>query len=127
MYCVRNKYTNKQSTHPSIHPSVYLSTYLPTHPPNYLPISFTHYTKKRLYCGIHNSLPLVPILSQTNKFKTLHPVPFKMHFNIILSLMLMSSKWSRSFMYPNQTHVYFPPYVSHAPPTSPVSLTSSPK
>jgi hypothetical protein len=136
--------------HPSIHPSTYLPTYLPIHPSTnqstylltYLPTSFTHYTKnasrqansysvnkssifyaiQRIYCDIHKSLPLVPVLSQTNRFKTLHTVPFKMHFNITLSMMLISSKWSHSFMYPHQNHVYFPPYVPRAPT---ISLSST--
>jgi len=117
--------------HPSVHPSNHQPTYLPTNQPTYLPTYLIHSLHKECFMTSysysvseqiihilwntedllwHSQQPaFVPILSQTNQFETLHTVPFKMHFNIILSLMLMPSKCYHSFMYPHQNHVSSPP------------------
>ena len=54
---------------------------------------------------IHNSLPPVSILNQTNSVHTLPPHILKVHFNIILSPIPMSSKWSPSFKFNHQNPV----------------------
>ena len=61
---------------------------------------------------IHNSLPPISILNQTNSVRTLPPHILKVHFNIILPPMPMSSKWSLSFKFNHQNPVCLSP-VSH--------------
>ena len=64
----------------------------------------------------HKSPPPVPVLSQINPVHTLLFHFLKNHFNIILSSIPGSSKWSLSVMFPHQNHIYTcPPYVLHAP------------
>jgi hypothetical protein len=61
---------------------------------------------------------LVLILCQMNPVYTLPSSSFKIHFNIILSLMPRSYTWTSSlkFMYPNSACISFQTFVLHAPP-----------
>ena len=61
--------------------------------------------KLRDHYHIHNHLPPVPVLSQSN---TVHGSPthfLKIHFNIILLSMPSSSKWFLSIRFPHQNLV----------------------
>jgi len=50
-------------------------------------------------CQFHSSLPLVPLLNEINPVPTLPTYFFKIHFNIILPSMPMSSKCSFTFRF----------------------------
>jgi len=54
-----------------------------------------------VHCYSHKNLPPVPIMSQINPVHTLPSYFYMAHFNIIVSSMPRSSKWSVSFRFPH--------------------------
>jgi len=59
----------------------------------------------KFHCCIHNSPPLIPVLSYIAAVHSNSPYLFKIYLNIILPSTLMSSKRSHSFRFSNQNGV----------------------
>jgi len=72
----------------------------------------------KVHYGIHEGLPMVPMLSEMNPVHAL-PLYFrKIHYNIILPPIPRSSKWSPPFRFSDQkssSHSCYMPRASHPP------------
>jgi hypothetical protein len=77
----------------------------------------------KVHYHVHNSLPLVLILCQTNRVHTLLPYFCKTNFSIILLCIAMPSTWPFTFKFSFQnfvhisllSHMWCLPHPSHPP------------